>query len=308
MATSPQPTERTIAGTSITESSMAKMLRHNREVTGGAAAPREVDHNRVAESLLSSQPVLLPSIASPRPAPRVSARRVNEGVQGTSPTPGQDNIDYVPPTTSDVTNGGGSGKKPVTKEEQMAADLGTLFGESDNPFAKGDKDKGDMDKDEKDPDGEETDDEDEDKDKDGKEKTDDDNEGVEEAVEVHCENCGYEETYDLSEAAIAEGTVPLTAEGKLDDKCPMCGANMDMSMIGATDVGQVSNPEPFTDARGNSPQQRESVVPLEALSYANTLMGRVLRGESVELVAQSVVESDFIARKKNRQPAMAGAC
>ena len=297
--------EKTVPGTTITESSMQRMLRHNREITGQTHPMQQpdephVNHEQIAENIRRSAPVLLPGVARPR----VNATRVTEGVQGTSPTPGQDNIAYMPPTTSNVTNPGHDGKgpdaenepatKPPTKAEQMARDLATLFGEAKDP-------------EEDDPD-EDDDDDNNEKDKDGKDKKgkkdkdkDDDKEDMDEAVEVHCESCGYEETYDLSEASIKEGNVPLNPEGQLDSKCPMCGADMDLSMVGATNVAAVGDPRPFTDLQGNSPQQRESVVPTEAIAYANDCMIRIARGESLENVVRGVVESDFINYKRERR-------
>lgn len=315
--------EKKIPGTSISESAMEKMLRHNRELVGGGDQPATVDHQQIAEGIRASQPVLLPGVG----APRIAASRVRtEGVQGTSPTPGQDNIDYIPPTTSNTADPGNIPAKGPDAEnepasnagprksraEQLNADISTLFAEGENPFAKKDDKDGDEDEDHDEPDGDENG-EDTDGDGDGKDKKDDkdelEGEGVEpvdEAVEVHCESCGYEETYELSEAAIAEGQVPLTPDGKLNNKCPMCGADMDLSMIGATNVGEIGDPNPRTDARGNS-GPTESVSP-EAVRAANVFMGRVVAGEAVEDVAKSIIEGDFLERKAKKRQMVGATC
>lgn len=328
-----QPEAKTIPGTSITESAMERMLRHNRELVGPAADAGEIDHARIAENINNSRPVLLPGVAGPAPVVRASrvteralklAGGTTEGVQGTSPTPGQDNIDYIPPTTSNTADpanipakGPDAENQPasrgVSKKEQMVRDIATLFSEGENPFAKdgegdGKDGEGDEDdKDGKDGEGDGKDDNPDDKDgkdgdgKDGKDGKDGDGdeEPVAEAVEVHCNECGYDETYDLSEASLAEGHVPLTTEGKLDNKCPMCGADMDLSMIGATNVGEIGDPNPRTDARGNSGQPQESVS-ADAIRQAQSLMKRVVEGESIESVTKFVVESDFMTRKANQ--------
>lgn len=288
--------DKTIPGTNITETSMEKMLRHNREIVGVGKDPKtEIDHQRIAEQL-NNGPVLLPVIAAPRVrATKVVERALQaEGVDGTSPTPGQDDISYIPPTTSNTADPGDPGISPSSGElepatkgkgqsrmEKLVADIETLFAES------GDGDNNDKgDKDDKDGDGKDKDG----KDKDGKK---DDEEDVDEAVEVHCNECGYEETYDLSETSIAEGSVPLTPDGQFDPKCPMCGAAMDMSLIGATNTPEVTNPQPFTDPRGNSPQR---TVPQESLEYAANLMHQVVEGVDVDLLANQVIQGDFIPR------------
>lgn len=301
--------DKTLPGTKIQESQMEKMLRHNREITGQtppSQQPVAVDHQKISEGLLASQPVLMPSLAGPRP--RLAASRIVEGVAGTSPTPGQDdNLGFIPPTTSNTADpanipakGPDAENQPAskTRAERMQRDLQSLYAEDQIPnFDKEDEGDGEGkdDGDEDDKDKKDKDDKD-DKDKDDKDgKTDDGDEGVEESVEVHCESCGYEETYSLSETNINEGNVPLTAEGKLDNKCPMCGADMDLSMVGATNVGEIGDPSPRTDARGNDGSQKESVSP-DAINYASQLMRRVVEGEDVDAVAKSVIEGDFMPR------------
>jgi hypothetical protein len=68
-------------------------------------------------------------------------------------------------------------------------------------------------------------------------------------------------------------------------------------MVGATDVAQVGNPAPFTDPRGNSPQ-KESVDP-KVVEYAQGLMNRVVRGESLDDVVKTVIEGDFLPKGRN---------
>jgi len=296
-----------IPGTSITESSMERMLRHNRELTGQPTGDPPIDHAKIAENLAAAQPVLLPGIGAPRiNATRVTkAIKIAEGVGGTSPTPGQDNIAYVPPTTSNTADPNNPGKGPdaenepatkTTAQERIQQDLNILFAEN---FGKDD----DEEESDKDGEGEEGDDKsDKDKDKKGdKEKDkDDESEGeeapMEEAVQVHCQECGYDETYVLSESNLTDGTVPVTPDGKLDNKCPMCGTNMDLSMIGATNQGEISDPNPRTDARGNS-GQAESTVPRESIAFANSLMTRVVEGEDPDALASEVIASDFMKRE-----------
>ena len=312
--------EQTLPGTTIKQSSMEKMLRHNQSLVGTApttpSAEPQVTHQQIAEGLSASRPVLLPGVASadvnPRNVPVIASTRVTErtlratrsvqeGVAGTAPSPGQDNLAFVPPTTSNTADPGNSGKGPdaetepasadagqiqkKSRKERLVADLKTLFAEQDQDDDKDNKD------DEDEGDGKDNKDDEE---GDGSEEG---SEEVDEAVEVSCSNCGYEEVYDLSEAAISGGQVPLTPEGKLDSKCPMCGADMDLSMMGATNVGEISDPNPRTDPRGNSPQQ-ESSIPAESLRYARDLMERVSQGAEIDVVVRDVIDGDFLARKR----------
>jgi hypothetical protein len=237
-----------------------------------------------------------------------SSKAVGEGVAGTSPTPGQDqNLGFIPPTTSGVTNPGELGGEdpenqnvgdpdtlPKQTSEQRASEefqrsLDTLFAEKKNDDD--DDDNGDN--------GNDDDDKKKDKKKDGDEddgdkvysKKDKDDEKAE-CMEVHCKECGYEESYDLSEQAVALNPPPMTESGEIDTKCPMCGADMDFSLIGATDQGKIQDPNPIAGPRGEGGTE----VPQEALAYARTLMRRVAEGSKVEELSQEVLESDFLVR------------
>lgn len=236
-----------------------------------------------------------------------------EGVGGTSPTPGQDAPTFIPPTTSNVTNPGDLGGEDPTKEvigdthpdvtpsdkaaEAFQRSLNTLFaekedekdddeGEDENGDEKGDGDEDDDDKVYSKKDGEDDDDDD----KKDKGEKDDEDEKKAECMEVRCESCGYEESYDLSEQAIALNPPPMTESGEIDTTCPMCGADMDFSLIGATDQSKIGDPNPIAGPRGEGGTE----VPQEALAYARSLMRRVAEGTPVDDMAKEVVESDFL--------------
>lgn len=281
----------TLQGTTITKNRMEEMLRHSAAISGSASGTavldeeeQEVDPVRVAAAYNRARPNLVDDINK-----RLANRRRTEGVQGTSPTPGQDNFDYVPPTTSNVTNPGTLGGEDPLEEpadgsdipsgedhpnEQLMRDISTLFSEKKDDEKDGDDDEDDN------ADGEGEDDGDED-DGDGKDKN--------EALQVHCKECGYEEVYNLSEGEMEENPPPMK-NGELDTQCPMCGADCDLSMMGATNQGEIGDPNPRTDPRGQS----ESVVPPTSLAIAGALMRRVAEGESVGDVAKEVIDEDFI--------------
>ena len=287
-----------IEGTTIPKDRMAAMMAHSKALLGesdtdlpGDQLIQEspVDHRQIAQNLSRARPSLLDDISA-----RIRSKK--EGVQGTSPTPGQDNLglETMPPTTSMVTNPGTLGgedpeeeiigeppdaEHPNESRQRDVTDI--LFAESD---------------DEDDEEGEDGDEDDEDED--DKDKKDDEGGDTNESVEVHCEKCGYEEEYNLSEAEMQSNPPPMTAEGQLDTTCPMCGGDMDFSLVGATDQEKIGDPTPFTDPRGNDGGE----APVEAVHYARSLMHRLGEGEDVDDLVNEVIQSDFLPKDFRFKP------
>jgi len=290
-----------LKGTSISTNRMAEMLAASKALAGDTgpaglseASADNVDLRAAAANMNDARPNLLESVNS-----RIAKRRKKtEGVQGTSPSPGQDNdTGFIPPTTSMVTNPGVLGGEDASEEktgepygvehpneDRLRASMAHLFAEESD----------DEDDDEEDgKDNDEDDEGDEENGKDKKSNKDDDEDG-EEVVEVHCKECGFEETYDLSESAMEMNPPPLK-EGKLDTTCPMCGADMDFSLMGATDQSKVGDPRPFTGPRGEGGTgPSESVIPIQALEQARSLMSRAVSGEAIESLAAEVIKGDFL--------------
>lgn len=320
-----------VEGTSIPKDRMAAMMAASKSMFGESVNDdtpgdqlideAEVDHRRIAANLNAARPSLLDDINQKisRRKKTEGRRSRKEGVQGTSPSPGQDDdLGFIPPTTSMVTNPGTLGGEDPEKEvigeppgvehpnERLNRDLGLLFSEDDdeekNPFAKKakddddeeeDEDEGEDDDREEDDEDEEDDEEDDDK-KEAKGKDDDDDDdGQNESVEVQCGKCGYEEEYSLREEDMASNPPPMTTEGQLDTTCPMCGADMDYSLIGATDQEKVYDTKPFTGPRGES-GGGEAAPTVESMHYARSLIHRIGEGEDIDALVKEVVESDFI--------------
>lgn len=213
---------------------------------------------------------------------KLSSSAMSEGVDGTSPTPGQDDPQYVPPSTSTVTNPGALGGEDPTEEPADGSDIATgeehpnesrVAMDALNLFREAD----DEDDDDKDGDSEDDD----------KEDSEDDEEDKPEQVEMHCKECGYEERYSMNEEDLASNPPPMR-DGEIDPTCPMCGADCDMSLMGATDQEAVTDPEPFTSPQG------ESYVPEHVVAVAGSYMHRAVEGESIDALAQEIIESDFL--------------
>lgn len=296
-----------LKGTSISTNRMAEMLAASKALAGdtGPAGLSEANADNVdlrvaAANMNNARPNLLEGINN-----RIAKKRKKtEGVQGTSPSPGQDDdTGFIPPTTSMITNPGVLGGEDASEEktgepygvehpneDRLRASMAHLFAEE--------SDESDDDEDEEDDGKDNGDEDDEDDEEDGKDKkkskNSDDDDEEDEIVEVHCKECGFEETYDLSESAMEMNPPPLK-EGKLDTTCPMCGADMDFSLMGATDQSKVSDPRPFTGPRGEGGTgPSESVIPVQALEQARSLMSRAVSGEAIESLAAEVIKGDFL--------------
>src|ERR1700758_3092074 len=87
-----------VQGTSISKDKMQQLIEHSAVINGKALT--EKDNDKTVCPKCKCAP----------------CKCKTEGVQGTSPTPGQDNIFYVPPTTSDVTGGGMGGEDPTKQK------------------------------------------------------------------------------------------------------------------------------------------------------------------------------------------------
>lgn len=205
-----------------------------------------------------------------------------EGVDGTSPTPGQDEPVYVPPTTSNVTNPGTIGGEDPTEEPADGSDIPSgeehpnesrIVSDAKNLFNEGDDEDDSEDSEDDDTDDEDSDEDGEDKDK---------------KVEMNCKECGYAEEYSLNEEDLASNPPPMK-DGEIDTTCPMCGADCDMSLMGATDQEAVTDPEPFTGLQG------ESHVPEAVLAFAGSYMQRVVEGESLNDLSREIIDTDFLS-------------
>lgn len=289
-----------VEGTSIPKNRMAEMMAHSKALLGedtNTDTPGdqlieepEIDHRTIARNLHNARPNLLDDISK-----KITRRRRAEGVQGTSPTPGQDDLGLatMPPTTSMVTNPGTLGGEDPEDEligdpedehhpnETRRHDVDQLFAEGDGEGDEDDDDNGDEDGKGKD----------KEKGKNGDGDEDDDDNGKDESVEVICGKCGYEEEYNLNEDDMASNPPPMK-DGQLDTTCPMCGGDMDFSLIGATDQEKVGDPNPFTDPRGNDGGGGEA--PVESIHLARSLMHRLGEGENIEKIVDDVISSDFI--------------
>lgn len=184
--------------------------------------------------------------------------------------------DQVPPIGELPGDGDTKDKQTEPPQEAIDRDIALLFSESD-------KDDEEKDGDEDEKDGEVSDD-------DKVYKDGDEQEECSEAVALHCSKCGYEDEYSLNEEDLAMDPPPMK-DGKLDQTCPMCGSDMDMSLVGATDQDAVGDPNPFTGPRGEG---GTDPVGESALSFARDLISQVLEGEEPSTLARSVIEADFM--------------
>lgn len=169
---------------------------------------------------------------------------------------------------------------PDQPVEQLDRDLALLFAEGED-----DKKDGEASDDDK-----VYGDEDDEDEKDDDDEDDDEQEECAESVALHCAKCGFEDEYSLNEEDLAQDPPPMK-DGQLDPTCPMCGADMDMSLIGATDQEQITDPNPIAGPRGEG---GTDPVGESELTFARELVGRVLEGEDPEVLAQLVIEADFM--------------
>lgn len=247
-----------VEGTSITKSRFAQMIAHSAKINEDCAPSPGQETN--------------PSITG------VPLGAMISNVTGGEYEPDQlDPIGQMPGEDEDAD------KQTGPPQEQLNRDLALLFAESDDEDDKDDDEASDDDKVYKDKDDE--DDEDEKKDKD-----DDEQDECTEAVSLHCQKCGFEDEYSLREEDMAQDPPPMK-DGELDSTCPMCGADMDMSLIGATDQSQITDPSPLTGPRGEG---GTDPVGESELSFARDLCMRVVEGEGPEQLAQAIIEADFM--------------
>lgn len=250
-----------VDGTSITKANFTKMMEHAAKITEDCAPSPGQETN--------------PSITGVPLAAMIS-----------NVTGGEHESDQVEPVGKMPGEETPDDERVPAQAERLNRDIALLFAEEDD----NEKDKKDGEASDDDKVYGDEDDEDEDK-KDGdKGKDDDEKDECAESVALHCGKCGFEDEYSLNEADMAQDPPPMK-DGQLDPTCPMCGADMDMSLIGATDQEQVSDPNPLTGPRGEG---GTDPVGESELAFARELIGRVLEGEDPDTLARAVIEADFM--------------